>query len=340
VFAGLAIFWALYHARHALVVVYVSVLLAIGIGPVVRAIEAKLTVPVWRWRPPRWMPILIVYFVMVSIALAVGLLVVPPLVAQGQELWMRLPRLLDRAQTFLLEHDIISHRITLEEAVLKAPGAPGTAVGTVASAVTRVATSILALITILMLTFYLLLESNSLFTGFARLFPRHQRPRVEEASRKISGKVSAWLNGQLILALTIGSSAAAGLYFLGVPYFWVLALVAAIGETIPVVGPILSAIPAVIVGFTVSPRTGLFVLLFWVIQQQLENHLLVPKVMERQVGISPVTVIVALLVGGTLLGVTGALLAVPTAAIIQVLVQELLDERDRSEEVRRLKTTA
>ena len=80
---------------------------------------------------------------------------------------------------------------------------------------------------------------------------------------------------------------------------------------------------------TVSPRTALFTALFVLAQQQVENHLLVPKVMERQVGVSAVTVIVALLVGGSLLGILGAVLAVPTAAIVQVVVQELLDERDR-----------
>ena len=88
---------------------------------------------------------------------------------------------------------------------------------------------------------------------------------------------------------------------------------------IPVVGPIFAAIPAILVALTVSPKTALFVIVFFIAQQQIENHLLVPKVMERQVGVSAVTVIVALLIGGALLGIFGALLAVPTAAILQVI---------------------
>jgi len=179
------------------------------------------------------------------------------------------------------------------------------------------------------LTFYLLVESDTLFAGFARLFPRSERPRVEEVAHKISFKVSAWLNGQLILAGTIGLTAAIGLYFLGVPYFYVLALLAAFGEMIPVVGPVLTAVPAILVALTVSPRTAIFTAIFMFAQQQFENHLLVPRVMERQVGVSAVTVIVALLIGAQLLGILGALLAVPTAAIIQVVIQELLDDRDR-----------
>ena len=105
-----------------------------------------------------------------------------------------------------------------------------------------------------------------------------------------------------------------------------LALVAAIGEMIPIVGPILSAVPATAVALSVSPTLALGVIVFFVAQQQLENHLLVPKIMQRQVGISPVFVIIALLIGGSLLGVMGAILAVPTAAILQVLLEETLSE--------------
>jgi predicted PurR-regulated permease PerM len=106
----------------------------------------------------------------------------------------------------------------------------------------------------------------------------------------------------------------------------VLALIAAVGEMIPVVGPLLSAIPAIIVAFTVSPALALGVAVFFILQQQFENHVLVPKVMERQVGVSAVVVIIALLIGGSLLGIMGAILAVPTAAILQVLYEELVPE--------------
>ena len=123
--------------------------------------------------------------------------------------------------------------------------------------------------------------------------------------------------------LIIGVTAAIALWLMGVPYFYVLALIAAVGEMIPVVGPIIAAIPAVAVASSVSGQQAFFVGVFFLIQQQVENHVLVPKIMERQVGISPVAVIVALLIGGSLLGVMGAILAVPTAAILQVIYQEL-----------------
>jgi predicted PurR-regulated permease PerM len=331
-----AVLAGLYIARTALLVIYISVLLAIGLGPLVHYIEHAAAPGTQRL--PRWLAILLIYLTIVGALTVVGLLVVPPLIDQSQQLWRRLPELLDRGQGFLVERGLLDHQITLEEAMQSAPG-PGQAVGTVASAVTSVFTAILALITVLILTFYLLIESDSLFAGFARLFPRPDRPRVQDAALKISTKVSAWLSGQLILGGTIGLTAALGLYLIGVPYFYVLALLAAFGEMIPVVGPIFSAVPAILVAFSVSPKTALFTMLFFLVQQQFENHLLVPKVMERQVGVSAVFVIVALLIGGSVLGILGAVLAVPTAAIIQVVVEELLDERDRQQERRDLEQT-
>jgi predicted PurR-regulated permease PerM len=158
------------------------------------------------------------------------------------------------------------------------------------------------------------------------LFPRQHRARADAASRQVMEKVSAWLAGQLFLAGAIGATSAVGLWALGIPFFYVLALLSALGEMIPIVGPILAAIPAIAVASTVSLQKVLFVVIFFVLQQQLENHILVPKIMSRQVGVSPVTVIVALLIGGSLLGIVGAILAVPTAAILQVVAGELISE--------------
>jgi predicted PurR-regulated permease PerM len=328
---GLILLWTVYLARDALLIIYISALLAIGFSPVVHAIEHQRLVNVGTRRLPRWLAILVVYLAIVGTLAIVGLLVVPPLVTQAIELWTQVPALLDRGQALLIQYGLIERPLTLEEAVRRAP-TPGDAVETVALAASRVLSGLFGVVTILILTFYLLIESDTLFSGFIRLFPRVERPRIQVVAEQISRKVSAWLNGQLMLAGTIGVTAALGLFLLGVPYFYVLGLVAGIGEMIPVVGPIMASIPAVIVGFTISIQTGVFVLIFFLVQQQIENHVLVPKVMERQVGVSAVIVIVALLIGGAVLGILGAVLAVPSAAILQVVIQELLDERDRREE--------
>src|SRR5207245_4586312 len=142
---------------------------------------------------------------------------------------------------------------------------------------------------------------GNLRESLLRLFPARRRARVDAATREVTVKVSAWLGGQMLLAGVLGTTSAIGLWALGIPYFYVLALFSAAGEFIPIVGAILSAIPALIVAATISPQKALFVLIFFVVQHQLENHILVPRIMSRQVGVSPVTVIVALLIGGSLL---------------------------------------
>jgi predicted PurR-regulated permease PerM len=185
---------------------------------------------------------------------------------------------------------------------------------------------VIGLVTILILTFYVLVNADNFRASFLRLFPRERRAQVDSASREVTTKVSAWLSGQLLLGAIIGSTSALGLWALGIPYFYVLALIAGIGEMIPIVGPILSAVPALAVASTISIDKVLFVGIFFIIQQQVENHLLVPRIMSKQVGLSAVTVIVSLLIGAQLLGILGALIAVPTAAIIQVVASEIWRE--------------
>jgi predicted PurR-regulated permease PerM len=318
---------ALYQVRTVVMLVYVSALLAIGLAPIVRAVERQKILPVGTRRFPRWLAILTLYLTLLITLVGLGFAVVPPLVKQGQALWTRLPDLFARGQQFLVERGLIDHELTMSEALQKAPtgvlGAGGDAVTTVVGAVFGLAGGVFGVVTILILTFYMLVESDTIFRRFVRLFPVEQRLRVATVSSDISVKVSAWLGGQLLLGAIIGTTATIGLWLLGVPYFFVLGLLAGIGELIPMVGPILSAIPAIIVALTVSPGMALGVGAFFLAQQQFENHLLVPKLMERQVGVSAVTVIIALLVGGSLLGIVGALLAVPTAAVLQVIFDEL-----------------
>ena len=323
---------ALYQVRTVLMLVYVSGLLAIGLAPIVRAVERQKVLPVGTRRFPRWIAILTLYLALLSVVVAVGFAVVPPLVEQAQALSRRVPDLFARAQQFLLDRGLIDHELTMTEALQKAPSGVlstgGDAVATVIGAVIGLAGGVFGVVTILILTFYMLVESDTIFRRFVRLFPVEQRLRVATVSSDISMKVSAWLGGQLLLGGIIGVTATVGLWLLGVPYYFVLGLIAGIGELIPMVGPLLSAIPAVVVALTVSPGLGLATAVFFLAQQQFENHLLVPKLMERQVGVSAVTVIIALLVGGSLLGIVGALLAVPTAAALQVIVDELTENDD------------
>jgi predicted PurR-regulated permease PerM len=320
-----ALLWAAYLVRGALLLIYISGLVAVGLSPVVTRLERRRitgTKPL-----PRWVAILEVYLLLAVVLVLVSVLVVPPLIDQARAFWTAIPGLLDQAQMWLMERGLLLHKLSFGEAVQTAAGGGGAdAVSTVVGAISGFVGGVFGLLTILILAFYLLLDSRGMFRHFISLFPKSERRRVEDASRRISSKVSAWLAGQLALAAIIGTTAGFALWLMNVPYFYVLALIAGLGEMIPVVGPILSAIPAVGVALTVSPATALFVAIFFLIQQQIENHVLVPKVMERQVGVGAGIVIIALLLGGSLLGIVGAILAVPTAAILQVVFQEFIAE--------------
>ena len=320
-----ALSWTLYQVRDALVLVYISALVAIGFSPLVNAIERRRFL---RQRVPRWAAILVIYLCILGALSGVAVLVIPPIVAQASAFATDVPRLLHQGQQWLIDHGILNREITALEAMQQTASSPGAqdTVSIIVGAVWGLLGGVFGVVTILVLAFYLMVDGESLVTTFVRLFPRESRTRVENACHRVTKKVNAWLGGQFLLGSIIGTTAALGLFLMGVPYFYVLALIAGVGEMIPIVGPLLSAVPAIAVALSITPGLALAVIAFFFAQQQLENHLLVPKIMQRQVGISPVGVIVALLIGGSLLGILGAILAVPTAGILQVLFEELVPE--------------
>ena len=323
---AVAVAWCAYLVRDALLIVYVSGLLAIGFSPLVRVIERQRVLPTGSVRFPRWFAVLVPYVAIVVTMTLVLALLLPPLAEQARALWTALPDMFDRGQRFLVGKGLLRQHLTLRDAIAGAQGTSAEAVGKVAGAVVGVAGGIFGIVTMLILSFYILIDADNLRAWMLRLFPPDQRARAAAASSAVTMKVSAWLVGQVLLGATIGTTSAIGLWALGVPFFYVLAVLTGIGELIPVVGPVLSAIPAVAVALTISIKKALFVLIFLFAQQQFESQVLVPRIMSRQLGVSPVTVIVALLIGGSLLGIVGAILAVPTAAIVQVVANEFFGE--------------
>ena len=327
--AGVAVLvFALWAAREALLLIYISALIAMGFSPLVRVLERPAAAS-GRRRVPRWLAILAIYIVIVGVIVLAGLMVIPPLVAQAAALWDKLPTEFNRLQMFMVRRKLMTRTITLAEAVQSAPaGSSSNAVETLFVALSSVIGGVFGVITVLILSFYLLIEANAMFEYVVRFVPAGRRADVATAARDAVTKVSAWLRAQFLLAAVMGLFAAVGLGALGVPYFYVVALVAALGETIPIVGPIIGGITAVAVAITVSPQLALMVGGYFLVLHQLEANVLVPKIMERGVGVSPVVVMVALLVGGALWGLVGAILAIPTAAIISVIVSEFAGEED------------
>jgi predicted PurR-regulated permease PerM len=318
---SILLLWLLYLIRNVLLAVYISSLLAIGFSPAVRWLERQHFVGRHKGGLPRWAAILVLYVgFLVGFVVLLGI-VVPPLVAQTTALWSELPTYVVHVQEFLVRKGLIAKGTDLMKEL---PG-PGVAVESVLSVLQNMLGALGAVVTILLLPYYLLVDADSLHMGLVQLVSTGQRPALARVTQNVAMRVGAWLNGQLLICVLIGAMTSTALWLLKVPFFYVLGLIAGLGELVPIIGPLVAATPAILIAFTVSLQTGLFTMAYFAVQQFLEGSVLVPRVMERQVGVSAVVVIVALLVGSELLGVVGALLAVPPAAIFQVVTQEFLN---------------
>ena len=185
---AIVVLWAAFLVRDVLLLLYVSGLLAIGFSPIVRLIERQKALPIGSRRFPRWLAILILYLGILGALALVAALVFPPLVDQAHQLWSAKDEMFERAQQFLLDKGLLSEHITFREAVERAPGAGGSeALGrTALSAVLGVAGGILGLLTILILTFYLLVDSGSLRQFLLQLFPVRDRARGDAVARTIT----------------------------------------------------------------------------------------------------------------------------------------------------------
>jgi predicted PurR-regulated permease PerM len=146
-------------------------------------------------------------------------------------------------------------------------------------------------------------------------------------AHKIEMKLGAWVRGEIILMLIVGLTTYIGLTILGVEYALPLAVIAGVLELVPTIGPIISSIPAILIALVQGPVLAIAVLAMYILIQQAENNFLVPKVMEKAVGVLPLITIASLLIGGTLFGVIGAVIAVPAVVILHVLFEEYVESR-------------
>jgi predicted PurR-regulated permease PerM len=170
----------------------------------------------------------------------------------------------------------------------------------------------------------MLFEGPQLQRSFLRLWPPAQRPLVAGVLQEIGRKFSGWLRGTFLLALFIFATTTTGMLALGIPYAFLLGLLAGLMELVPNMGSILGAIPAVLVALFQPLWKLIGVIVLFVVVQQVQAHYVVPGVMKRAVGLSPILAIFALLVGGALMGIIGVLLAIPVAAALQVVAQEVV----------------
>lgn len=188
---------------------------------------------------------------------------------------------------------------------------------------------ILSTILILVISFYLVVEENGVEKFVQTLVPAEYRNQALRIIKKAEINLGKWFIGQLFLGFIIGLATFIGLYFIGVPYALVLGIVAGVLELIPYIGPTLSAIPAVAIAFTVSPLLAAATLILYFFIQQFENYLIVPKVMEKSVGLHPVIIIIAMLIGGQFAGIMGIILAIPVTTIISIVLGDFYSHKTK-----------
>jgi predicted PurR-regulated permease PerM len=177
-----------------------------------------------------------------------------------------------------------------------------------------------------LLAFYWSLDGERLKRSLLMLVPLERRTAARDMVAEMEGKVGAYAFGQAILCGAIGLTAFIAYMLIGLPYSLVLALFAGVMELLPIIGPILGALPAVIVGLTISPTTAVWVIVATLIIQQLENSVLVPRVMNRAVGVNPLVTLLSFIAFGSLFGIAGAVVAIPLAAVLQLFInRHLLD---------------
>ena len=201
--------------------------------------------------------------------------------------------------------------------------------GGLTSGITRIVSAafggIFVLLLVFIFSFYLAAQERGIESFLRLVTPLRQEPYVMDLWERSQKKLGKWLRTQMLLGAIVGLLIFFGLTILGIPHAFFFALIAAIFEIIPVVGPILSAVPAVAAAFLISPVASISVVALYVIVQQTESHIIVPVVMRRTIGLSPLVVVLALLAGAKLGGIFGILLAVPLTAISA----ELLNDWDK-----------
>ena len=337
--------WLLIALQAIVVQVLLATIIAAGMAPLVDRVAVPEKGSIRRgWRPPRAIAVLAIYVAMIGVLILVVTIVVPPAARDVRDLVPRLPgigRAWVASSRSMLEGVPLFAGVDLDQGLgqivdqllQQIANLVGQALKVVQFAVSFLTTA-LDSVFVLILALYLTADAACIRAWFVGFIPPRHRPRASRIAVHVGTRLGGWLRGQLLLSAIIGVVVLVGLLILGVPYAVLLALVAAIGEAIPMVGPILSAIPAVLVGLTQSPTTGLLVLALYVVVQQLENHVIVPKVMERAVEIHPLAIMLALLAGSQLMGITGAILSVPVAAAIAVILDEFRHPDDIDDDAR------
>ncbi len=306
--------WFLFVIRDIIAIAFVSIIMAAALNPVIDRMTS--------YRIPRGLTIVLAYFLIMGILGAIIYFIIPPMIFQLKQLATQLPNYYSYFSEFISSISQVGNGAVPQESVGNISSFLNNITDNLFSTTKGFISGFTALLTIFVLTLYMLLDEEGIKHFFIALLPAKQRNQIVDISHKVGNGLGAWLRGQLLLGLMVGILVYIGLVILQVPYALTLAMLAGVLELIPVIGPIISAIPAILLALSVSPTLALMVTIFYLLVQEVENKLLVPKVMQRSVGLHPVTIIIVLLIGAKLMGITGMLLSVPVTTMIYIILKE------------------
>lgn len=324
VLATVLVLLVLRQIAQVLVWLVVAVFFAVALAPLVHRVDRRVG-------GRRWLSTLLVFLLALVLLAALLAAFVTPLVQEGTKLAAQAPGYVDQVRSGhgpvgeLVQKLHLQRLVTQNQAKIKstASGLGAPALHALQSAAQAVA----GIVTIFVLSYLMVLEGPKVVEGALGLVAPDRRERVRRVSADCARTVTGYLSGNLLISVICGVLTWVVLLVLGVPYAGLIALFVAVADLVPLVGATLGAVVAVAAGFIHSVTAGIVVVVFFLVYQQLENHLLQPVILSRTVKLNPLTVLVAILVGVELAGILGALLAIPVAGVIQVVVRDLYDHR-------------
>jgi predicted PurR-regulated permease PerM len=320
--AVLLLLYFVWRVADVLLLVYVSALFAVVLAPAINVIRR---IHIGKLRPNRAVAIAILILLVLGIATLLIALIVPPIVSDAAEFAHNFPdkitALQDRVRRIPFLENFNLGGIQASVAAML-----GGAVGLFRG----VAGGIFGVFSAIILTVYFILDGKRAFEWGLSMFPPRHRERLERTMHRGENRMRHWLVGQAMLMLILGSLSCIAFAILKLKYFVALALLAGLLNIIPIVGPVVAVTLASVVALVDSPPKVLGVLLFFALYQQLETGIITPRVMKLSVDLPPLAVIISLMIGGALAGVLGALVAVPTAALVAVVIDEYLVKKDKA----------
>jgi predicted PurR-regulated permease PerM len=333
IFKGLlliVLFALVYVLKDVLIIFLFALIIASALAPFANWLDSR--------HFPRLLGVLLLYLVVFGTVVVLSSLVVPYLSQEIGQLSVTLPEVINKLSTSLENVqkgspqylDFMSEIQNMLEALANYLQQNAQSI---VGLVVDVFGGFFTFIAVVIISFYLAVTRKGIQNFLDAIVPEKYEAYIRDLWGRAEIKVGKWLQGQMLLALIVGLVVYVGLSIMDIRFALLLGILAMLLEVIPIVGPVVAAVPAVFFAFIQSPMTGVWVLVFYIIVQQLENHILVPLVFGKTVGLNPVVVIIALLVGQKLAGIPGMILSVPVATIIVEMLEDLVKIKEEQRKV-------